>query len=84
MHAGHQVEMIAHYTETKNIYKIELPKLLDQTQQILLVRILNRQPRQGSPGYDMVNSRLVTSHKPGYAGHGKPPSRLVVEVMEGT
>jgi hypothetical protein len=33
---------------------------------------------KGSSGNNVVYCRLVITNKPGYSGHEKPPSRLVV------
>jgi len=36
----------------------------------------------GSTGYDVIDGLAVITDKAGYAGHGAPPLRLVVELLE--
>jgi hypothetical protein len=80
MHPDHQVEMVAHNTETQYIHAVQDFQALDEVQEIGFVYIVDRQSSQGSSGYHMVNGTLGISHKAGYTGHGTPPGEWLVGV----
>jgi hypothetical protein len=64
------MKMVVHETKSKDFGEIDPKKTKSQGLQKVLVRGVERKPREGSMGYDMIDGRCLRHEKPGNAGHG--------------